>query len=259
MEVQGDNRNENVYIIDNAFYIPQLKRYRRIWLYLPPEYYTTKKRFPVLYMHDGQNLFDDAAAFSEEWCVDETINAAKDKCIVVGIDNSAAHRINEYSFHDNQHGRGEGRQYLEFIVHTLKPYIDSTYRTLKEPAFTGIAGSSMGGLISFYAGLYFPQVFGILGVLSPSFWLVPHVFDETKHLLEKNNNVVQRYFFYAGGQEGENMDKHVRSMVKILKGYSNMKVKQILNPGGTHSEGHWREHFPVFFQWMMSGMKARKL
>src|SRR5687768_5349467 len=85
---------ENVYIFDEAFYMPQLDRSRRIWLYLPPEYSSSHKHYPVLYMHDGQNLFDANTAFGgEEWGIDETLNAIKNKCIIVGIDNGAAKRI----------------------------------------------------------------------------------------------------------------------------------------------------------------------
>src|SRR5215217_3183379 len=132
----------NVYIIDNAFYIPQLKRSRRIWLYLPADYSTAKKHYPVLYMQDGQNLFEEWSAFGEEWGVDETLNNLKAKCIVVGIDNGIDKRMNEYTLHDQErYGKGEGAHYLAFLVNTLKPYIDETYRTLPEQAHTYIAGS----------------------------------------------------------------------------------------------------------------------
>jgi predicted alpha/beta superfamily hydrolase len=245
----------HTHIIDKAFYMPQLNRYRRIWLYLPPNYKTSGKRYPVLYMHDGQNLFDDQTAFSDEWCVDETITAAKEKCIVVGIDNGGMHRINEYSFHDTEHGKGEGGAYLSFIAHTLKPYIDTTYRTIPDAKHTGIAGSSMGGLISFYAGLYFPQVFGNIGVLSPSFWIMPDIHQEAQRELSKNPDVTQRYYFYAGVQEGHGMIKDVKEMIRLLKNFPHHSVKAKINPHGTHSEIHWRDHFPEFYQWWMMAYK----
>src|SRR5688572_5693584 len=138
----------NVRIIDTAFFIPQLNRTRRIWIYLPEDYATGTKRYPVLYMHDGQNLFNEATAFAGEWGVDETLDTARKKCIVIGIDNGGLKRMNEYNPYDNDRfGKGEGKQYIDFIAKTLKPYIDKKYRTLKDKKNTIIAGSSMGGLI----------------------------------------------------------------------------------------------------------------
>ena len=129
-------------------------------------------------MHDGQNLFDKATSFAGEWGIDEAMDSIKNACIVVGIDNGGLKRMYEYNPNDTkQYGRGEGRAYLAFIVNNLKPFIDKKYRTLPGKQYTWMAGSSMGGLITFYAGLYYPQVFGGLGVFSPSFWIAP----QSKH------------------------------------------------------------------------------
>ena len=164
-----------VIIIDTAFPIPQLCRTRRIWVYLPKDYSISRKSYPVLYMHDGQNLFENATSYAGEWGIDETMDAFKNACIVVGIDNGGVLRMNEYNPNTSQFGKGEGRSYLAFIVENLKPFIDKTYRTLADSRHTYMAGSSMGGLISFYAGLYYPHVFGALGIFSPSFWIVPDI------------------------------------------------------------------------------------
>ena len=111
----------NVFVIDEAFYRPQLNRTRRIWIYVPQRYNESDKRYPVIYMHDGQNLFDEATAIAQEWQIDETLNNMLAETIIVGIDNSE-YRMNEYNFNDHEeHGSGEGKQYMEFIVHTLKP------------------------------------------------------------------------------------------------------------------------------------------
>jgi predicted alpha/beta superfamily hydrolase len=151
MEEQNQSLAPNVYILDTAFYMPQLGRYRRIWLYLPPDYHTSTRHYPVLYMHDGQNLFQEWSAFGEEWGVDETIDAMERKCIVVGVDNGGEHRLREYKLHDDEEfGKGEGRPYLAFLVETLKPFIDRSYRTKTGREHTWIAGSSMGGLISLW-------------------------------------------------------------------------------------------------------------
>src|SRR5690606_36165183 len=142
---------------------------------LPPDYETSAKYYPVLYMHDGQNLFDVRTSFSGEWKVDEHLDSlfllGDPGCIVVGIDNGGTNRINEYSPWVNpQYGGGQGDQYIEFLIETLKPYIDQNYRTLPDAEHTGIMGSSMGGLISYYGGLTNQNVFGRIGAFSSSFW-----------------------------------------------------------------------------------------
>jgi metallo-beta-lactamase class B len=168
--------NSQVQILDSAFYIPQLDRRRRIWIYLPKDYQASKTKYPVLYMHDGQNLFDDATSFAGEWGIDDALDSAKKQCIVVGIDNGGVKRMNEYNAYDHEKfGKGEGDLYVDFIAKTLKPYIDKHYRTKKDAANTIIAGSSMGGLISIYAVVKYPKTFGKAGVFSPAFWVAPQL------------------------------------------------------------------------------------
>lgn len=251
------NKANNVYIIDDAFYMPQLKRSRRIWLYLPPEYKWDEKRYPVIYMHDGQNLFDEETAFGEEWGIDETMNAMKKKCLIVGIDNGQDKRITEYNFYDNeQHGKGEGKQYVQFIVDTLKPYIDRTYRTLAGREHTFTAGSSLGGLISFYASMYYPEVFGGAGIFSPAFWIVPHIVEETKWKAGQNKSFTQRFFFYAGEKEDESITEGMKSIVNVLRGYPQYQLKTMFDPAGEHNESTWRQNFPLFYKWINTQSKA---
>jgi predicted alpha/beta superfamily hydrolase len=153
---------------------PQLGNRRDVFVYLPPSYTQTEQRYSVIYMHDGQNLFDAATSFAGEWQVDETMEALSHEgleAIVVGIPNMGARRLDEYGpFRDPQRGGGQGEQYLAFIVETLKPLIDRDFRTYPDRAHTGILGSSMGGLISLYAFFRYPEVFGFVGALSPSLW-----------------------------------------------------------------------------------------
>jgi predicted alpha/beta superfamily hydrolase len=153
---------------------PQLGNRRDLFVYLPPSYTQTQRRYPVIYMHDGQNLFDAAASYAGEWQVDETMEALSSEgleAIVVGIPNMGVRRLDEYSpFCDPRLGGGQGEQYLAFIVETLKPLIDRDFRTYPDRAHTGILGSSMGGLISLYAFFRHPEVFGFVGALSPSLW-----------------------------------------------------------------------------------------
>ena len=146
-----------------------------IWLYLPPDYATSTKRYPVIYMQDGQNLFDNKTSFSGEWEVDETLNKLHSEgdygAIVVGIDNGGNKRLDEYSpWKNSSYGGGEGDAYIDFIVQSLKPYIDTNYRTLSAPEYTCIFGSSLGALIATYAAIKYPGIFGKAGAFSPAYW-----------------------------------------------------------------------------------------
>jgi isoamylase len=153
---------------------PTLQGARDILVYLPPDYHHSDAYYPVLYMHDGQNLFDEATSFSCEWQVDETmeeLSRAGYPAIVVGIPNRGPERLAEYSpFADACHGGGQGEAYLAFLVETLKPQIDQSFRTLPDRLHTGMMGSSMGGLISLYAFFRHPEAFGFVGAMSPSLW-----------------------------------------------------------------------------------------
>ena len=247
---------ENVHVIDECFYIPQLDRTRRIWLYRPDGYEQSDKRYPVVYMHDGQNLFDQATAFGDEWGVDETLNSMLAECIIVGIDNSE-HRMTEYNYKSHEKfGKGEGSKYIDFIANTLKPRIDATFKTRPEREHTFIAGSSMGGLISLYGALNHAETFGGAGIFSPSLWLVPDATEELKCLADKNAHLPQRFYFYGGGKEGDNMVEHIEHMVDLLNDYPYYHVTVEIDPEGDHSEYHWRNRFPHFYAWLALGQGA---
>ena len=248
--------NKNVSIIDTAFFIPQLNRTRRIWIYLPPSYNTSTKKYPVLYMHDGQNVFDDATSFSGEWGVDEaidTLGLKSKECIVVGIDNGGDKRLNEYCPYDftlngnAAFNKGEGKSYVDFLVKSLKPFIDKKYRTLKDKKNTYTAGSSMGGLISMYAILKYPKVFGGAGVFSPAFWVGPKIFDDIK---TKGKKVSAKIYFYAGDEEGETMVPMTIRAFNEMHRVSKSKMCEVIRAGGKHNEARWRIEFPLFYQWL---------
>jgi predicted alpha/beta superfamily hydrolase len=151
---------------------------RDIDVFLPPGYdAAADRRFPVLYLHDGQNLFDPAVAFGfTHWRVGETANALIDSArieplIIVGIHNTGRERIHEYTpTHDRKRGGGKANDYGRMLVEEIKPFIDRSYRTLVDAANTGLGGSSLGALVSLYLGLQYPNVFGKLALLSPSVW-----------------------------------------------------------------------------------------
>ncbi|MBN9295625.1 MAG: alpha/beta hydrolase [Filimonas sp.] len=244
-----------VSIIDTAFAIPQLNRTRRIWIYLPKSYATLKgKSYPVLYMQDGQNLFNEQTAPFGEWGVDECLDSLQKttgkECIVVGIDNGEGKRMTEYNPYDNtQYGKGEGKAYAEFLATTLKPFIDKKYRTLKDAAHTYVAGSSMGALISLYTLMKYPTAFGAAGVLSPSFWLVPEMYLDVDKTTWPN---MPRFYFYAGGEESTTMVKDMDRMLELIKKKNaSYDVARFYYPTGKHNEATWRKMFPQFYVWLM--------
>jgi predicted alpha/beta superfamily hydrolase len=165
----------------NNFDIPQLKRQRDIYIYLPVGYATSNKKYPVLYLQDGQNVFRSTGVMGKNsWGVDSILNTmpADKQCSVVGISHGAKYRLTEYNPYDSKYGKGEGVAYVNFLVETLKPYIDAHYRTKKEARYTAIAGSSLGGLIVTYAVYKFPDIFGTAGVFSSAFWIGPELYNE---------------------------------------------------------------------------------
>lgn len=243
--------SKNVQILDTAFYIPQLNRHRRVWIYLPESYTSSKKKYPVLYMQDGQNVFDNATAGFGEWGVDEALDSLgkqHGEVIVVAVDHGSEKRINEYSpFDMARYGRGEGDAYVDFLAETLMPYINRHYRTKKSAKYTAVAGSSMGGLISFYAMLKYPNKFGAAGVFSPAFWIVPQLKD---FAAKRASKVKGRMYFYAGGQESETMVSDMLSVFEILNQKSKAKLKSHIRAEGRHSEETWRGEFPLFYEWL---------
>lgn len=243
-----------VRIMDTAFQIPQLNRKRRIWVYLPKGYATSSRIYPVLYMQDGQNLFNEQTAAFGEWGVDECLDTLQQKtgkeCIVVGIDNGGANRLREYNPYDHpQFGKGEGKAYAEFLVQTLKPYIDTKYRTRKGPENTFVAGSSMGALISLYAMMQYPSVFGASGIFSPSFSQAPDIYADA----EKFTTTAQpRFYLYAGGKESPTLAADLQKMADILQKKQRFVIRKVISPLGQHSETYWRQEFAAFYQWLMN-------
>ncbi|MBI2282496.1 MAG: alpha/beta hydrolase [Bacteroidetes bacterium] len=243
-----------VRIMDTAFLMPQLNRKRRIWVYLPKGYATSSKIYPVLYMQDGQNLFNEQTAAFGEWGVDECLDSLQQKtgkeCIVVGIDNGGENRLREYNPYDHpQFGKGEGKAYAEFLAQTLKPYIDTKYRTKKGPENTFVAGSSMGALISLYAMMQYPSVFGASGIFSPSFSQAPDIYVDA----EKFTTTAQsRFYLYAGGKESPTLEADLQKMSDILQKKQRFVIRKVISPLGQHNETYWRQEFAAFYQWLMN-------
>lgn len=178
--LSADNLDDNPRLRHlRGFESAYLPSARDVSIWLPSAYGTEPtRRFPVLYLHDGQNLFDPRTSYvpGRTWCAHSTADRLtreqlSEPVILVGIANTGPHRMEEYTpTRDWRHGGGKGPLYARLLADELKPLIDSTLRTLTGPESTGLAGSSLGGLISLAIGLDYPQVFGRLGVLSPSVW-----------------------------------------------------------------------------------------
>ncbi len=247
---------ENVSVLDEDFYMPQLERTRRIWLYLPPDYDESDAYYPVLYMHDGQNLFDEITSFAGEWEVDENLNELAQQGyrvpIVVGIDNGGAYRIDELTpwYNDDYNAGGQGDAYIDFIVETLKPYVDENYRTLSDRDNTGIMGSSLGGLISWYGALKFQAVFSKSGIFSPAYWINNDSIWNYLHQTGQQEEI--RFYQNIGENEGEQHIAKMQMMEDSLQraGFEQLTSKVIEN--GEHNEQTWRDDFASAYLWLFA-------
>lgn len=250
----------NVHIISQAFIIPQLRRTRRVWVYLPPGYASSARHYPVLYLQDGQNVFDEYTSYAGEWGVDETLDqlAASGHdlggCLVVAIDNGGARRLDEYSPWRNDRIKrgGEGEQYAAFLVDTLKPYIDQHYRTQPGREATGIAGSSMGGLVATYAALRYPAVFGRVGVFSPAFWFAGQAL--LAYVAQHSPQPDTRFYFVSGTQEGPTMVPLMAAVRTALQeaGVPASHLSFSAQPDGQHAEWFWRREFAAAYTWLFA-------
>jgi alpha-glucosidase len=254
----AESTAQNITVLSEAFRIPGLDRERTVRLYLPPGYENAARQcYPVIYMHDAQNLFDDATSYAGEWAVDETlIRLGRDfgfHAIVVGIDHGSEKRTQELSPWTNpRFGTAEGREYLHFVVTVVKPYIDQHYRTLTGPENTAMVGSSLGGLMTHYAAHEYSQVFGKVAVLSPAYWFAPQVIEHTLlHPLPANS----RLYLYIGSAEGEEAVTGANEMFALLtrqhaghRTNLNLSVRE----GGEHNEAAWRAELPGALSWLFS-------
>lgn len=225
---------------------------------LPPGYAEENTRYPVVYMHDGQNLFDPATSYAHDWGLVETLNRLARtgvKPIVIGIPNRGRHRRYEYSpFRDILHGGGSGsgggggNRYLDFIVGTLKPLVDESFRTRIERSHTVIAGASLGGLISLYALYRHPEVFGAAGVQSPALWLANRAIFGflAEQPAGPQGGGGNRIHLDVGTEEGARALEEVRELREwlITAGYvEGRDLSYVEQPGAGHDEVAWGRRF----------------
>ncbi|MCU0497617.1 MAG: alpha/beta hydrolase-fold protein [Anaerolineae bacterium] len=242
-------------------YSPHLDNHRDVVVYLPPSYHQDEtRRYPVLYMQDGQNLFDEHTSFSGEWYADETLNALAQEgieAIVVALPSTES-RLDEYSpFHDPKHGGGRGDAYLALITETIKPIVDADFRTRTERTCTGILGSSMGGLISLYAYFRRPEVFGFAGALSPALWFADYaIFNYVRGLEQVPHG---RIYLDAGTQElccsedaSEKSRRYlesVRQMRDLLRDPISLQYVEAHDAG--HREQEWARRLPEALRFLL--------
>ncbi|MBP6180963.1 alpha/beta hydrolase-fold protein [Flavobacterium sp.] len=247
-----------VQLISDEFIIPQLNKTRKIWALLPHDYDKTDERYPVMYLQDAQNLFNESAEFGN-WEIDKKLAVMSEykigKIIIIAIEHAEEDRIKEYNVGKTVLGKGQGKKYIRFVTDTLKPYVDNNFRTKKEREFTGIGGSSMGGLISVFSGLRNPEVYGKLMIFSPSLWVVP----ELKINSEKANSADTKVYLYAGGDESKTMIEHTKKFQEDLISSEFVKDKSKINLSinrqGKHSETYWSDEFPKAIEWLFFNKK----
>jgi predicted alpha/beta superfamily hydrolase len=233
---------------------PQLRNRRYVDVYLPDSYDEGRRRYPVVYMQDGQNLSDPAIAFGgNTWHLDEGLPWLAERGIepiVVGIHNTPE-RLSEYSpFPDAKHGGGDGDRYARFLTDTLKPRIDEGYRTRKDRDATVIAGSSMGGLIALYLFFRRPSPFGAAAVMSPSIWFAGRgILD----FVDRARQTRGRIYLDTGTSEGAGTLRNARALNRLLrtKGYRKDSLRYVEAEGHQHREGDWAWRLPQALEFLL--------
>ena len=230
---------------------------RRVYLYLPDSYEKEPdKWYPVMYMFDGHNVFFDSdATYGKSWGMNKYMGKAKKQLIIVAVEcnHEGNCRLQEYSpitFENSTLGKikGKGRTYMNWLVHTLKPYIDQNYRTLPDRLNTIICGSSMGGLMALYAACVYNHVFQRAACLSPSLWVDPgkmleliaraHIRNDTCIYMDYGS---EEMFHHAANAEALISTSHL-----LLTKRVNLALRVV--PGGNHSEASWERQIPIFME-----------
>ena len=236
---------------------------RTIALYLPPGYEEDSIHYSVIYLLDGQALFDQKILEGNEWQVDEVLDSlaqlGQEKAIVVGIYN-ADDRLQEYKpfrsplLPDEKEVHGD--KHAAWIVNKLKPWIDSKYRTQREAAHTVIGGASLGGLMAYYMLMEYPNVFGRAIVFSPSFWVNDIVFT----LHEANNSLFsQKIYFNAGQLETPIMEGAEKMYETLLQhGMPAANMRFDIEPGEGHWHMTWRKGFKKVYPWIVKENQAKQ-
>lgn len=233
-----------------------LNNHRTLRVYLPPSYTENpQKKYPVLYMHDGQNLFEASTAFGGvEWQVDENMNSLIvqgkiREAIVVGMDNTGGSRLREYTpTSDAKYGGGNGDMYLDFIITEVMPFINEKYRTLPGKDNSMLMGSSLGGLISFYGGWTRSETFGSVGCLSSSFWWNN---ENQLQQVKKATHAPMLNIYIDSGDDSDGKQQMLRMHTALKEhGYKDKdNLYHYVDENGKHSEKYWAQRLflPLMF------------
>lgn len=252
---------------------------RRVRVYLPDNYESSNKRYPVIYMHDGQNVFYDDESFSEmSWRVVEALylTGLQNEFIIVGIDNAGERRIDDYVPYKLdfpiEHGphiiyQGHGKEYADFLVNTVKPVIDETYPTLSHRKYTAVCGSSLGGLMSAYIGVEYNKFFKFSGVFSLASYFCQN--DFLNHI--KQDKLLKKACVYIQTGTHEGLDENHQGSKVMSQQYINSTLayqKALLEAGLSvdqidlniyafeiHREKYWALHFPQFLNFLANEMR----
>ena len=241
--------------------IPELptEKPRRLYVYLPRGYEGGEKRYPVLYMFDGHNVFYDShATYGKSWGMKQYLERSGEQLILVAVECNPEgnRRINEYSPWSFNAGRfglveGEGRKTMDWFVNTLKPMIDEQYRTLPDRENTMIAGSSMGGIMALWALVEYNEVFSRAAALSPSLWLEPKKMAEA--IKARPLQKPTRIYLDMGGSEAEGHERLITTMFETAKRLTKAGAEAAARvvPGAQHNEAAWEKRIPIFFDYLM--------
>ncbi len=247
-----------------------LNNQRDIWVYLPPGYRrATRQRYPVLYLHDGQNLFDAATAFGgTEWNVDETAQGLIKKkliepLIIIAVAGMGEDRIHEYTptvariepdGESDAQSRGLLRDYGRFLVEELKPFVDQTYRTRPDRDSTGLGGSSLGGLASLILSFWFPETFTRIAALSPSIWWDDCVLYSIVDQIEEVAVTSKIWLDTGTHEEGWERAAHLRDQL-VERGWrldDDLYYKEV--PGAEHAEWAWSRRFEAVLRFLFPAL-----
>lgn len=225
---------------------------RRVQVVLPYDYDSSRAAYPVLYLNDGQNLIGEGAGFgswSTELRLAQLASRRQHGVIIVAIDHGGEERMREFTVETLKPGLGQGRTYLDFVVNTLKPLVDASYRTLPDAAHTGMGGSSLGGLITVWAGLLYPDVFGRWLVFSPALWISPGVY---RAAAQRRLSEHTKVYLYGGESESKYMVPNLKRLQTNLHCTVDecAYLHTAIDPDGLHEEKRWSTELPRAIQWL---------
>lgn len=246
------------FLLAKAIEIPGLRRRRRIWAHLPSDYHEqSERRYPVVYLHDAQNIFEGwKAPFGTAWEVHNTMRRlgteGLEQAILIGIEHGKRRRTGEFQPLTRTGAFAkEGNAYADFIANKLKPFVDKKLRTIPWREHTALVGSSMGGLITLYAGMKHQDVFSRLGVFSPSLWAAPALYPLVGKV---GRHYPMKIYLTVGQREGTGTIRRTEDMFQTLTyaGFPQRELYLGIRDGGRHEEAFWQREFETCYRWFLN-------